>query len=102
MKLTGKAKELFDEWCNSNFLPPTSFGSFSGFVSYVKPSMQWGVYQDWADSLGIHITTYKRVVFIFDWRELQEDAIELGYFEDRPEARTAAIEKLNQLINEKG
>ena len=48
--LEGKAKELFED-----YLKDILDFHYSGFYTY-PPSMQWGVIQDWADSVGIYIT----------------------------------------------
>lgn len=106
MELTGKAKEQFEEWLKENY---SEFFNDRvkgfGLWELLPPSMRWGVYQDWADSLGIEC-----VVEYFDsksfgfWVHTQEDTVRLnsvdGFSPTRQEARTAAIEKLNELINE--
>ena len=98
MELTVKAKEQFEEWFNKN-----SFDEeYNNWVTYkfekMHPSMKWGVYQDFADSLGIEIYAEKslcREVFVS-----LTDSYPCGYFKTRPEARKAAIEKLNELLKE--
>ena len=112
MKLTGKAKEVFDKW----FVTYTNeqLGSkrddfaddddmLDAFYKTLIPPMQWGVYQDWADSLGYEISTgriFEKVwgadiiVWSNDEVMLWEDE-----YDTRQEARNAAVEKLNELIN---
>jgi len=97
MKITGKAQGQFEKWY------------LSDKVSYLNPhivnfyglpdSLQWGVIQDWADSVGYFITnswigdnqfcpgiTHNNFI-------LWEDT-----FRTRQEARKAAIEKLNEIL----
>ncbi len=89
MKLTGKAKEQFEEWLRES-------GYLLSF--YECPhSMQWGVYQDWADSLGEELYISKdgvRWFWALDYRYSD------GYAESLPQARNAALESLNDLINQ--
>ena len=112
MKLIGKAKELFEEWLKVHpFLGSDKYereyfevnvdGTLIGFEN-VPDSMQWGVYQDWADSLGWLIgvepcrggqkfyaqITEKGNLLIWD-----------NEFTSRDEARIQVIEKLNEIIN---
>ena len=109
MRLTGKAKEQFEEWWKTQ---PKSFVNMGFcYLSYgsklvrldsISESMQWGVYQDWADSLGYYITNS----FIGGNKPFAPDITKddnllwEDYFNTRQEARNAAIEKLNELINE--
>lgn len=116
MKLTGKAKELFEDWyLKLPNLLGLNYGNDNTTLNrfYVLPlSMQWGIYQDWADSMKALMS----VDAIDDWnswffRIYMEDCFShffLAYnsiddfieYKTRQEARNAAIEKLNQIINE--
>ena len=117
---TDKAKEKFKEWLKLQPLSvpdieralciyPTTILLFD----QLPPSMQWGVIQDFADSLGIYITIdfYGESIpdeikfqYTFDCYGEYEvkpnkiDYAEIG-FKTRQEARTEAIKKLNELIN---
>ena len=96
MKLTGKAKELFEEWYNqSDWI---AYGKITDTVFHALPeSMRWGVYQDWADSLGeeLYISKDGRGWFwALDYRYSD------GYAESLPQARNAALASLNDLINQ--
>jgi len=106
MRLTGEAKEEFYKWLNHK----SGLSQYKYTFSGLSPSMQWGVYQDWADSIGylveilvvpIENTLYR---FEFDFtiynQNEQIEISELGC-KTRQEARNAAIEKLNEIVNEK-
>lgn len=114
MRLTGKAKEQFERW----FIGlPNSMGVNYGASDltmnkfYCLPeSMQWGVYQDWSDSVGYSLLTSPvDDLNSFYFELLAPDCMSPFFdasggfheFKTRQEARDAAIEKLNELINEK-
>ena len=108
MTLTGKCKEAFESYleelnrrdiegvyCDYN-------GTFYCYNDYhfscLPESMQYGVYVDFFDSVGIDIEIYT-TVYGFDF--MIKTNIFLSYFETRAEARTAAIEKANEIYNER-
>lgn len=107
MKLNGKAKELFEEWFNHGL---EDWGDGYGHYLIEKfykehPSLQWGVLQDWADSLGIEcVVEYWDESSFAYWVHAQGGKIRLnsadGFEPSRQEARNAAIKKLNELVNE--
>lgn len=112
MKLTGKAKEQFEEYINSTILISHNIGcnvsdDYQNFYSEPE-SMQWGIIQDWADSLeyDVGVTGLEVNEFIADISVLKqaEDPFnqlwESDLLKTRQKARTAAIEKLNEIINE--
>jgi len=110
MRLTGKAKEQFEKWYNDNYEfveLPSIDDSFCLDTFYELPeSMQCGVYQDWADSLGYELFVSKDSPIVYYWAV--SDLINCLGCKDgssalmtRQEARNAAIEKLNEIINEK-
>jgi len=104
---TGKAKELFEKWMKPNPLEHGRYGQLiSNTFDSMPLSMQWGVIQDFADSLGQHMETVLEE-WGFDMLEtIHVTSFKIGIHESefnydtRQEARTAAINKLNQLINE--
>lgn len=135
MKLTGKAEKLFEEWLKGKYnffathrkvvgglTTESDFIVNCHEIFYNLPeSMQWGVIQDWADSIGYRldvcseyafgidyprflfkITSYKEIeVHYYPYRESKfKDIYGCGGYKGRQEARNAAIEKLSQLINE--
>lgn len=102
--LEGKAKDKFEEWFFKNIqysVPSSVFGSEDAtpndfYVLY--PSMQWGVIQDFADSLGHKFTIH--IGMFNSWDVYHNDyCFSFRECKSRQEARTAAIEKLNELIN---
>ena len=112
MELTSKAKKLFEAW----YLKiPNAMGLNYGTLEltmnrfYCLPlSMQWGIYQDFADSLGFDVCAFQDVtyddndneVFKLFWSVSKLPKIEHnGYCNTRMQARKAAIKKLNEIIN---
>lgn len=100
MKLTEKAKEQFEKWYNYNVAVENE--EVKSFLRLPEP-MQWGVIQDFADSLGYRMLTEyyeKKSVYMFDiWDGSNYNYDNISY-KTRQEARNAAIEKLNELINQ--
>ena len=104
--LSGLAKEKFEKWLLDHEMHNQGGYNFDypKWFSALHPSFQWGVYQDWADSIGYHIETY--IWYCMDDKNNYYGA-EVRYQDisdfnkTRQEARNAAIEKLNELINEK-
>jgi len=111
--LEGKAKELFWKW----YLLPEQrklyeLNSLIGdnvenrikfhFI-VLSDSEKWGVYQDFADSLGYELHIEKEglsnTFFGFVWNEKTKIRVDFSEIKTRPEARIGAIEKLNELIN---
>ena len=74
-----------------------------GCFNEFPPSLQWGVIQDYADSVGCHISLSVNI----GMRDFEKDAKYLSYldasllgkFNTRQEARNEAIEKFNELYN---
>lgn len=110
MELTGKCKEDFEKWYEQSeyrkYFQLTGVMSDTPFVFYKVPtSMQFGVYVDFFDSVGI-------------WCDIQPAYNEIGvesfifnivnggeiYNDDenyqRHEAQTKAIEKANEIYNQ--
>ena len=99
--LEGKVLELFNEW-----LTHKSGMKFSErelfYNNRMTPSMQFGVIQDFADSCGYQIyikplPNRKWSVYIDTYGH--HILTEYLYADSRHQARTAAIEKLNELLN---
>ena len=110
MKLTGKAKVEFEKWfefdsgCKPFMHRNEYVTAIESFYNLPK-SMQCGVYVDFFDSFGIKIS----IINISDayWFVInnvnttgKKDRYECKYM-SRPEARTTAIEKANEIYNEK-
>jgi len=111
MKLTGKAKEQFDNWLTSAYQASEHAQAFKALNLFYKMpnSMQWGAYQDWADSLGINVEVFSEADYpdvYFDYRITEKKAASfwgratIAEYTTRQEARNAAIESLNELINQ--
>tara|TARA_R110000851_G_scaffold297670_1_gene452984 strand:- start:205 stop:519 length:315 start_codon:yes stop_codon:yes gene_type:complete len=103
MELTGKAKEQFEKWYLERYfkklIPLSMQEKFAILDSFdeIYNAMKWGVYQDFADSLGVEIYAEKslcREGFVS-----LTDSYPCGYFNTRNEARSDAINKLNELLN---
>jgi hypothetical protein len=106
MELTGKCKEEFEKWF-------TNSDNHKGFdaeqialdrkyrlkVFYqLYPSMQYGVYVDFFDSVDLNIN----VICYCNGDEWQFDIEQRQEFyntKSRPEARVLAIEKANEIYN---
>jgi hypothetical protein len=118
MMLTGKAKEVFEEWLEISWVKFEDDGA-GFYMKYIDmfyqtpPSMQYGVYVDWFDSVGVNILEgsveidkdgNKFVILICS----EGDNISKGKVytalpraKTRHEARTKAIEKANEIYNER-
>ena len=99
--MKGQAKIDFEKWAIENRGCKIILGTFcikieSFWIVWnkVDPSMQWGVIQDWADSVGTCLETSKGVNT--NLRYFWINYISYGTFE----ARQAAIDKLVELYNQ--
>jgi hypothetical protein len=117
--LTGKAEASFKKWLTAlKYSGPAKHNSLYNRFTDLPQSMQWGVYQDWAETVNVFFTiipTWKEGVRTYrvGYHFIKGDIINAGFLrpeKDSPifieyseleEARTAAIEKLNELIHEK-
>ena len=111
MKLTGKAKEDFEKWLDSNDeIQDTAnrdslmhhWLTFKGFGSLAK-SMQYGVYVDWFDSVGVNISLQSFYYADLDsfryWVSIRDILKHKYLLDTRQEARLKAIEKANEIYN---
>jgi hypothetical protein len=115
MELTGKCKEEFFKWKKSRWMDsgliqvsvvsPLMFDLTTNF--YKLPlEMQYGVYVDFFDSVGVRVFIDEEFDIMGQYQrgfnpvvnniELYKDN---DCFETRPEARTSAIEKANEIYN---
>lgn len=105
MELTGKCKEKFEEYLLNNDICCVKFsdGDYIIMFDTFIDSMKYSVIEDFFDLVGIQmliepvITKRFRVCLYFHNRGISLD----NRFDARPEARTAAIEKANQIFNER-
>lgn len=95
MKLTGKAKEEFQSYLWANVYTPNHWEEYNITFSELTPAMQWGVLVDFFDSVGIYLVDGK-----FGYRITTENEnIIKKVSNTRAAARTAAIEKANEIYN---
>lgn len=102
MNLTGKCKEDFEKWYLEDYTFGISHISFIDFDAIPMKSMQYGVLVDYFDSVGLNILLtvewdYGYIIAENRYEEIEEVK---KWYDTRPEARTAAIEKANDLRNE--
>ena len=107
MELTGKAKEQFEEWFEGEypFIELDSSEEYEDLTYWdnFSDSMKWGVHVDFFDSVGVEIITPKKTALIWSWhirdcatiKRINSKLI----FTSVKEARTAAIEKANEIVN---
>ena len=117
MELTGKCKEDFEKWyptrdggrwLNSGMALVTYFYYLDGGYGEKKKEMsisnQWGVYQDFFDSVGIELVSWKicqEDTFLFS--SMAHKDYEMGnakYYKLRNDSRVAALKESNELYNE--
>tara|TARA_R110000782_G_scaffold44876_1_gene100086 strand:+ start:459 stop:788 length:330 start_codon:yes stop_codon:yes gene_type:complete len=105
MELTGKCKEEFEKWYFKDFeYYPEEITDFDRKITLSifyteKDSMKYGVLVDYFDSVGVDIEICKYYVSQ-EYYYMINDGDEENRFKTRPEARTASIEKANELRNE--
>jgi hypothetical protein len=96
MKLTGNCKEDFKNYL-LNDLRDFSY-KYNYFIN-LQDSMQYGVYVDFFDSVGIRISMNQ-----FNkeyWYDIELTGDDSTCLKTRREARTEAIEKANEIYNSK-
>lgn len=103
MKLTGKCEQEFEKWFKEEY-------SGSGIVLYNHDldqnfyhffgSMQYGVYVDFFESVAIYITL-KLTMEGFEITLNCRNQRVIVWEDVRPEARTAAIEKADEIFNKR-
>jgi hypothetical protein len=101
MELTGKAEELFENWVDENICDDNLIKRPYELYDLPK-SMQWGVYQDWADSLGYYMEIQSHRYddeLRFDADVFDGEYVQSSTHKSREQARDAAVDKLNELIN---
>jgi hypothetical protein len=104
MNLTGKCKKDFDKWLKYLLTGDSNYNDYILLNFYNSSnSMKYGVYVDFFDSVEIHIEMVKHTHYGFCCSMVNSlggsPCEELVSFKTRPEARTAAIEKANELYN---
>jgi hypothetical protein len=89
MELTGKCKEEFRGYLLNGILDASY--TYRYFITLPK-SMQYGVYVDFFDSVGINSSSFSHY-------EFYKCNLDNTLFHTRPEARVLAIEKANEIYN---
>jgi hypothetical protein len=100
MKLIGKCRKEFENYLEAK-MPPyiKSIDIDMSFNFYRYPeSMQYGVYVDFFDNVGIEIYNLKTISELLDKNNKKCYYIE--ELKSRAESRTAAIKKANELRNQ--
>ena len=108
MRLTGKAEKDFFEWYRSTDFKSRNQPGLALFYNYSN-SMQYGVYVDFFDSIGIMIELQVHVSPTMQggsFKCIRPVILSNGRFHNvgasfglRERARTAAIEKANEIYN---
>ena len=93
--LTGKCKELFNEWIHEKY-SGYEFYDIMNWDEHIF-SMQYGVYVDFFDSLEVGVTVGNKSYFQKHHYMINESAGE--GFKTRDEARKAAVTKSNEIVN---
>ena len=104
MKLTGKCKEDFEKWYTKPLREKVALHRSVEFFKTYTPSMQYGVYVDFFDSVDIDIDTKFCGYLKYDYSIKDKISHGLLFTEydwstTRQEARTKAIEKANEIYN---
>jgi hypothetical protein len=101
MELTGKCKEEFKKWQNDcNWFEDLNiynenYTNIEIFYT-LTPSMQYGVLEDYFDSVGLFISITRKGWILHSDKQMNA----FGRLDSRPESRDAATEKANELRNE--
>jgi hypothetical protein len=98
MELTGKCREDFEKWCyTENGNESLELIRLMDFY-YLTDSMQYGVYVDFFDGVGVNLMIATFEGGFGYYIETLNMECEL-LTKTRIEARTAAIKKANQIYN---
>jgi len=98
--LKGKAKEDFEKWYNLEIKKSEKVlisGTDSHYFNLLTFSMQYGVLVDWFDSVGIEINDS---IGFFEILPFDSDMMQFECaIKTRQQARQKAIEKANEIFN---
>tara|TARA_R110000851_G_scaffold5048_3_gene21072 strand:+ start:461 stop:772 length:312 start_codon:yes stop_codon:yes gene_type:complete len=102
MELTGKCKEDFKNYLLNDI---TDFSYKYNYFINLQDSMQYGVYVDFFDSVGIYVMdkhneVARRFYYDISTKPMSNDITSECNL-TRPQARAAAIEKANEIYNSK-
>lgn len=105
--LTDKCKEEFESYLEKRMYSENAVVYGLSYFYLVPFSMQWGIYQDFFESVGIDLDTYvvykgedyKGYSFNMMYEKGLNNYDAQSFSNDRPEARKQAIIKANDLFN---
>ena len=100
--LTGKCKKDFEKWLYNNIIYCNVDDVYNWFLG-VPQSMQYGVYIDFFDSLGIEISIsfYSEILDVKSYYQFDIDEYFSKEYKTRSEAREEAIKKANEIYNKR-
>ena len=107
MKLTGKCKEDFEKWLRDLKFNDDSYDNLDALTQLnwidFPQSMQYGVYVDFFDSVGVFIDNSLNHTAGFNISLIKSNGDYIVFDTEitRTEARKKAIEKANELYNNK-
>jgi len=98
--ITGKNKEQFERYLVSNEIATVVFddGDYTVLLYDLPLSMQFGVIQDYADSIGYAIEVLITTDGLYNYY-INMVLIEDRLFKTRDEARLAAIKAFGEIVN---
>jgi len=110
MKLTGKCEVDFKKWFNANKISDLIIGTVSHYYGdedvyfydafdNLPPSAKYGVYVDFFDSVGISAEIMPVDCGISYYWLINDNQMNDGDTNTRPEARSALIEEANEIYN---
>jgi hypothetical protein len=110
MKLTEKCKVDFEKWFNATEISDLIIGTvyhyygdedvyFYDAFNNLPPSAKYGVYVDFFDSVGVSVEIMPLDCGISYYWLINDNEMNDGETDTRPEARTEAIEKANEIYN---
>jgi len=105
MKLTKKSKEAFENWLVNDSVLCTV--PFANHWFYEQPSsMQFGVYVDFFESVGLDVEAIRRAYKRgkdYEWSVLnieRDEVVRSGFSDSRLSARESAVSSANDYFNE--
>ena len=110
MKLTKKSKEAFEKWFYDNNNIKQSLRQFSDLTltafCNLPLSMQFGVYVDFFESVGLDVEAIRRAYKRgedYEWSVLdieREEVVRSGFSDSRLSAMESAVSSANDYYNE--
>ena len=101
--MEGKAKIDFEKWYKVAYIEDSSAlwkPVHNKSFFHLPDNMQWGVIQDFFDSVGIYINDLNQDSFLIQ-HGFEFTSVQFEVDTTRQEARTAAIKKACEIYNER-